>query len=389
MRFASRTKKIKSLIPWAGKLAKQPGVINLTQGKPNFPIPEEAVKEVREKVREGWASRYGASKGLPELREKVLKNYEKEGVPVEDVIITSGAIEGFLAAMLTFVDPGDEVILIAPYYGKYKAATHITNTNAVSSPYKKTDDKFVFDLQAFKRSITRKTKVVVVNSPCNPTGTVFRKEDLEAILELAKENGFFIIYDEVYKKLLFDDYKHYNKEIYDPDHTILLDSFSKIYSMSGWRVGSLVGSEKVLAEISKLHAPLVVCPSTMSQIAALAALKTSEKYLKDNLKEYEKRRKATLDGASKIPEIKAYKPGGGMFVMMEVENCKNDMMLVKDIVNKSKVGLVPGVGFAAPGFLRLSFGSADAEQIEEAFNRLQVYFKEKYPKYLKSREKPY
>ena len=109
----------------------------------------------------------------------------------------------------------------------------------------------------------------------------------------------------------------------------------------------------------------------------------------DNMKAYEKRRKATLDGAAKIPEVKAYIPRGGMFVMMEIEGCKNDMLLVKDIASKAKVGMVPGIGFGAPGFLRLSFGSASAEKIEEAFVRLEEYFKQKYPKFLKSREKPY
>lgn len=252
MRFANRTKKIKTYIQWAQSLAKGEGVINLTQGKPDLDVPEGVISELKEKLNEKWVSQYSPSEGLPELKQLILDDLKKWGVEAEDVIVTAGGAEAGFVSIAGLVDPGDEVILISPHYSKHESAVLIANGKPVHVPYNIVDNSFEFDINSFKRAVSRKTKLAIINSPANPTGAVFSKEDLESIREVCKENDIGIFYDEVYKTMIFDGLKHHTKPIYDPDITLISGSISKTFSMSGWRIGYVAGAKNAIENL-KIH----------------------------------------------------------------------------------------------------------------------------------------
>ncbi len=389
MRFSNRT-KVKNYIQWAGKLAKGEGVINLTQGKPDLSIPEGVIDEVKKKMNELWVSQYGPPDGLPELKQLILDDLKKEGVDADDVIVTAGGAEAGFVSIAGLVDPGDEVILISPHYGKHENAVILANGKPIHVPYNIVDNSFTFDINSFKRAITRRTKLAIINSPANPTGAVFTKEDLEEIREVCKEDDIGIFYDEVYKTMIFDGLKHHTKPIWDPEITMISGSISKTFSMSGWRVGYVAGSQKVLENFKSIHSTLTICPTTISQVAAIAAMKMNlDSYFEKTKRVYQERRDVVMKRASEIPQVTAYKPKGAMYVMMRVDGCNNDVMLVEDIVKKAKVGLVPGIDFGAVGMVRLSLAGVGTKELDEAMTRLKDYFHTNYPKFLKSREKPY
>lgn len=388
MNIAARNKKLHSLIEWTKTLVKE-GSINLTQGVPDFPPPPGLLDAVKKRMDEPWVSKYGPAAGLPELRQLITQQLNQEGVPVEDTIITSGAAEGCFVTLMALVDPGDEVVLLSPYYAKHNSILHIAGVKPIYSPYTKTSEDFRFDISALERSITRRTRMIIVNSPANPTGAVLTQQDLKGILQIAKENNVWVMYDEAYKTMVFDGH-HYNKEIYDPNHTVMINSFSKIYALSGWRIGAVSGSKELLKSMGEIHNSLVICPPTISQLAAIEAIKLNPtSYIRENTRKLAERRDLVMKRAKEIPSLRVYNPHGGFFAMLEPKDCKNDVKLIEDIANKAGVVMVPGTDFGAVGMLRLSFGSAGLPQIEEAFNRLKEYFLNKYPKFLKEREKPY
>lgn len=389
MKFSSRT-KVTNYIQWAGKLARAEGVINLTQGKPDLAIPDGVLDEVRAKMAELWVSQYSPPDGLPELKQLILDDLHKWGAQADDVIVTAGGAEAGFISIAGLVDPGDEVILISPHYAKHESAVILASGKPVHVPYNIVDGSFAFDINAFERAITRRTKLAIINSPANPTGAVFTKTDLERIKEVCKENDIGIFYDEVYKTMIFDGLEHHTKPIWDPDITLVSGSVSKTFSMSGWRIGYVAGSQKVLDNIKSLHSTLTICPTTISQVAAIAAMKKDlTQYFENTRRVYQERRDVVMKRAQEIPEMTAYKPKGAMYVMMRVDQCNNDVLLVEDIVKKAKVGLVPGTDFGAPGMMRLSLACVGPDKLDEAMTRLKTYFHTDYPRFLKSREKPY
>lgn len=362
--------------------AQYDNLVNLTLGEPNFDTPDYIKEAAKKAIDEGY-THYTVNVGLPVLREAIAKKYQSywDGYKADNVMVTVGALEGLTLSILALINPGEEVIVPDPCFPNYYGQLLIGRAKAVPVPAYEEND---YRLQAadVEKAITPKTRGIILNSPSNPLGSVMTKEDILGIAELVKKHDLYVFSDEPYDQLVYGGEAPFSiaqvPEV--RDHVIVLNSFSKSYAMTGWRIGYLLADASLIPQMAKLQEGLVSCVSTFSQIAAAEALKSTEcvTWMRG---EYERRRDILIDGLNAIPGITCKKSPGSFYAFANVKAFgKTSEEFAEELIREAGVVTVPGSAFGkmGEGYLRLVFANSD-ENLKEGVRRISDYVHKAYP----------
>ncbi len=370
-------------------LAKQVGgCVTLGQGIPSFNTPDFIREAVIAELRDNNAiGKYSLQPGVPELKEEIAKDLKRtrniDVDPDKEIYVSCGGMEALATGISTIIERGDEVILPTPCY-----ASHIEQVLfAEGIPrFVPLDEEggWKLDLEALKKAINKNTKAIILSNPINPTGTILSEQDLRSIASLVIEHNLFIVADEAYDFLIYDNLPYFSllslPEL--KDKIIGACSFSKRYCMTGWRVGFMYASARIIKHALKVHDSFAICAPTISQFAALAALRATNgkdglgdqsiKHLCDALW---RRRDLVCSRLDKLKDTFSYvKPSGGYYVFPRLNSGAASMDYAVKLLKEAKVITVPGAAFGpnGEGHIRMSFGAAD-EELTEAFDRLDRY----------------
>lgn len=356
--------------------------VSLSWARPAAGSPEHINLAACEAIDKGLVSGYSASMGLPELREAIVEKLGRDNQVSADsseVMVTVGAIEGLSAAVMTLLDPGDEVLLPSPNYSTHAQQVVLASAVPVYVPTVE-EEGFRLDIQAFERALTKKTKAIMFCTPSNPTGAVFSENQLRALGEFALKNKLAIIVDESYEYFTFDGAKHFSlasipelKEI-----TASCFTFTKTYAMTGWRVGYVVANKEWITQMMKAHIPFTICAPVVSQYAALGALKGPQDCVKQFREKYLDLRDLTCERLDQLGSVFEYhKPQGSycMFPRILSEEGKDSLSFCRKLLLEGRVSTTPGVAFGptGEGHLRITFCDS-REAINKAFDRMEQYF---------------
>lgn len=357
-----------------------PGSINLGIGEPDLDTPSEIVEEGCNALRQG-KTHYTANAGIVELRNRISEYVSEQGLvvnPEKEIIVTTGGMGALALALMVTVSPGDEVLIQDPQWLNY--FSQVKFFGGVPVPVPVWEDKgFRLSVEDIEKRITNKSKILMLNSPNNPTGAVLEDEDLAAIAELAKKYNLLVISDEVYSTLLYDNMKH--KSIMSlPDmkeRTIVVNSFSKSFAMTGWRVGYGMGSEEIIDKMIRLQENIVACVTEASQYAALKALNLFDR-AEEMTEIYRQRRDFVVSSLNGIEGITCIKPKGSFYVFANITGLGKDSLTVaNELLEKAGVITVPGSAFGkqGEGFLRISYANS-MENLKLAMERIEKYTKQ-------------
>lgn len=369
----------------ASEAHKDPDIISLSQGIPSFSTPKHVREGVIKALQEDelGIGKYSVYMGVEELRQAIAERFTKEfGYPVDadkNIFVTAGAVEGLAAVVLALVDPGDEVIIPSPDYGPHFQHLHLAEAKTVLVPLDEANN-WAWNVEAVERAITPKTKLLFFTNPGNPVGNVYDKKMLEQLAAVAKKHDLWVLVDETYNFLTYDGVK-FTASGTIPDfrnRLIVARSFSKEYAMTGWRLGYIYGPEEVIKESLKMHDPMVIAASTVSQKAGLIALTGDQSCVAEMVQEYQKRRDyfcTLLDTLA--PHITYTKPYGAYYVFAKVSSRTMKRLGPTSIdfafrmLREAKVAVVPGIEFKPTNdsFIRFSFGP-ETTMMEEAVNRI-------------------
>ncbi len=355
--------------------AKREDCLYLHIGEPDYDTPPHIVRAGQEALAEGW-THYTSDRGLPELRQSLAQKIQSEshvGYSFEDeILITAGGQAGLHTAIMGTVNPGDEVILLSPYYPPYLANVLLAGGTPIIVPTND-EEHFIPNPEIIERHLTEKTKLLVLHSPNNPTGNVYGKEVLSRLVELAEQRNFLIVSDEVYEKYLYEGQSHWSLVSFPnaKERVILVNSFSKTYAMTGWRVGYVAAPRDTLFQLLKYHHTVNICASTAAQKACIAALQGPQDCIQEMIKEYDHRRRFLVKGLNGIPGIQCLPSQGAFYVFADIREFKMPSLeFTKYLVQEAGVVTTNGSGFGTEGFIRLSYATK-MENLDEAIKRIQ------------------
>lgn len=359
-------------------------IIHCEIGQPDFDTPAHIKEAAKKALDEGFTG-YTPSAGIIELREAIAEYVSKtRGIEVtpDQVVVTVGAKIGIFSALMAFVNPGEEVIIPMPAYPSYESVTEFVG-GIVKPVVLKEEREFSPSGEEIAEAVTDKTKVIVINTPSNPTGGVYKRKDLEAIVEVAKEHDLWVISDEIYEDIIFDGKKH-ESILSIPgaeERAVMLSGFSKTYAMTGWRLGYVVAPKEVADKITKIQLNTVSCPVSFVQKAGIAALKGPRDEIEMMVREYEERRDLLYREINRIPGFSMIKPAATFYAFPNVKKLGvKSKELATMLLEEASVALLPGTDFGAPGegYLRLSFATSK-ENLMEAMERIRAFVEEKFP----------
>ena len=341
------------------------GLVHLEIGEPDFPTPQHIVDAAKKALDEGY-THYTPNAGYRDLREsvsrKLLEDNKFEADPESEIIITSGAMQGISSAILVTINPGDEVIIPNPAYESFLRQTSFAGGVPVSVRVRQ-EDEFRLKPEEVEKAITKKTKMIILNSPANPTGSVMLKEDLEGIAELAIRHNLLVLSDEIYEKMLYDGVEHHSMATFPEmrERTITVFALSKTYAMTGWRVGYTIAPKNIIREMVKLQEFYVTCATSICQRAAIAALEGSQDFVTQMVEEFRRRRDFMYDQITKIRGMTCVKPKGAFYLFPNVSKTslrRDDP--ARDLFDKCKVVTAPGGAFGhyADNYIRISLASS-------------------------------
>ena len=354
-------------------------VINFAGGEPDFDTPDSIKEAAITALKEG-KTKYTPSTGTPELRkaicEKLKKDNNLEYTP-NQVAVSCGAKHSIFNIIQVLSDQGEEVLIPTPYWVSYPEMVKIAGATPKFVTTSK-ETNFKLTAQQLQASITDKTKILILNSPSNPTGMLYSKEELAPIAELCVKNNIYVISDEIYEKLIFDTEEYvsiasFGKEIYDLTFTV--NGVSKAYSMTGWRIGYAAGNEEVMNYIKNFQDHSTSNPTSISQAAALQALREPASKVNEMRDKFKVRRDLITSLFDKIPEVSYIRPEGAFYLFADFSKLGESMDVAKRILDDVNVALIPGEGFGAPGFMRLSYATSN-EHIQEGVKRIAQWIKD-------------
>jgi aspartate aminotransferase len=346
-------------------------------GEPDFDTPEHIKEAAIKALQEGF-TKYTPSAGLPELRTAISEKYAKDNnldYKPSQVIVSNGAKQSCYNAILACCEPGDEVIIPAPYWLSYPDMVKLVGAEPVIVQTK-ASNAYKMTAEEFENAMTPRTKMVIINSPGNPTGSVYTREELEALVEVALTEDIFILADEIYEKLIYDDASHVSvaslsKEAYDL--TITVNGFSKAYAMTGWRLGYLGAPEEIAKVIDSLQSHSTSGPNSFAQKGAIAALKGSQQCVTDMRDEFNVRREYMYERLAAIPNVSTVKPLGAFYMLADISKFGLSSTNFADrLLSKAEVAVVPGVAFGDDKTVRLSYAT-DLETIKTGLDRIEQF----------------
>jgi len=363
-------------------------VISFGAGEPDFDTPQHIKNAAIESLESGF-TKYTPSAGTVELKQAIVNKLKREnGLEYEksQIIVSLGAKHSIYNAVLATVDPGDEVIIPAPYWVSYPEIVKMAEGTSV---YIDTDEStgFTVPIDALRAAVTPKTKMLILNSPSNPTGGVYDREQLEQIAALAVEKGFYVLSDEIYEKVIYDGREHVSIASLGDDIkklTITVNGLSKAYSMTGWRLGYTAAEKDIVAAMDNIQGHSTSNPVSFTQPAAVAALNGPQDVVEKMVVEFDKRRKYIVARLSDMDGITCATPGGAFYVFPNISglfgrkyhgNEINSSDSFADfLLDQAKVAVVAGSGFGADKYVRLSYATSMAA-IEKGMDRIAVAIK--------------
>lgn len=346
-------------------------------GEPDFDTPDHIKNAAIEALQAGF-TKYTPSAGIPELRQAIAEKLQNDNglnYRSSQVIVSSGAKQACYNAILATCQPGDEVLIPSPYWVSYPDMVKLAGAEPVVV---QTTERNAWKMRAedFENAMTPRTKMLILNTPNNPTGAVYTREELEGIIEVAAEEDILILSDEIYEKLVYDDAQHVSvaslsKEAYDL--TITVNGFSKAYAMTGWRLGYLAAPEQVAKAVDSIQSHSTSHPSSFVQRGGLAALKGDQQPLADMREEFDLRRNYMHDRLTKIPNITAAKPQGAFYILVNISQLGLTSQNFADrLLSKANVAVVPGAAFGDDRVVRMSYATS-IDIIKKGLDRFQDF----------------
>ena len=353
-------------------------VISLGQAVPGFPPPPAALEAAHRALADPNVHRYSADAGILSLREafcdRLREHLHVDATP-DDVIVTAGGNQAFMLAALTVLDPGDEVILAAPYFVNHEMAIRAAGAVPIEAPVAE-GSGFRAEWSAIEPHVTPRTRAIVLCTPSNPTGAVIARDQLEHIVRELSARGITLICDETYMHFVFDG-AHSSAGSIDGwrENVIIVGTFSKSFAMTGWRVGFLIADREVCAEAIKIQDAMIICAPVISQKAVEAAIRDDWNYITRFHDELRHRRSAFKTALGRIPALHWEPTGGGFFAFVRTPEHESEQ-LAATILNRAHVVTIPGSSFGHSGerYLRLSYGAVSTSELVEGCDRLRQFF---------------
>ena len=357
-------------------------VVHLEIGEPDFDTPKN-IKDAAEKALKASYTHYTPSAGMPELRQAIaeyISETRKLDVKPEEVVVTPGGKPIMFFSILALVNPGDEVLYPNPGFPIYESLINFVGAKPVPIPLKE-ENEFSLDPEYVKEKITKKTKMIILNSPENPTGGVVTREQLKVIADCIKDrDDAFVLSDEIYSRIIYEG-KHESITQFPgmKEKTIILDGFSKTYAMTGWRLGYGVMRKDLAEKVAQLMTNSNSCTNAFVQLAGVEALKGPQKDAEKMVAEFKKRREVIVDGLNNIKGITCKKPHGAFYVFPNITGTGMDCRKLGDhLLYNAGVAVLPGTSFGkfGEGYLRLSFANS-IENIKKALDRIEKSLKKR------------
>jgi aspartate aminotransferase len=387
--IAERTKLIKpsvtlAIAAKAGKLRSEGiDVVNFSAGEPDFDTPEHIKAAAAEALRKGM-TKYTDVKGIEPLRAAIVHKYEREhglSYRKEDVLVSCGAKHSVYNVLQAVVNPGDEILIPAPYWVSYSDMALLAGGVPKLIPTNETTG-FRITAEQLEAALTAKTRVFVLNSPCNPTGASYDKDELLAIARVLEKHNCLIISDDIYEKIVYDNFRVHNLVALSPgvrDRTIIVNGVSKTYAMTGWRIGYAIGPADIISAAAKIQSQSTSNPTSIAQAAALEAISGPQIEVDRMVREFKQRRDVIVDKLNALPGIHCLKPQGAFYVFPNVSSLLGRTADGKKLASpcdfadylleEAKVAVVPGEDFGSQEHIRFSYATA-LEDIEKGCKRI-------------------
>ena len=358
-------------------VATMDDVISLGIGEPDFTTPAPILEAGIQSLK-GGETHYTSNAGILEVRQALSKHLEKlYGIRYDaktEIMLSVGVSEALYLVMTALLDPGDEVIIPTPCFVSYQAEVELAGGVPVEIP-SRLEDNFELNLQALEEAINPRTKIIFIGYPSNPTGAVASRETLLKVAELAEKHDLVVISDEIYDRLVYGvEHVCFATLPGMRERTITLGGFSKAYAMTGWRIGYAAGPESIISGLVRIHQYTIMCAPVTAQLAALEAIENGEKYVKEMVGEYDRRRQLIVNGLNHIG-LTTFEPKGAFYAFPQVTATGlDDTTFAERLLEEEKVAVVPGSAFGAggEGFVRCSYATS-YEQIEEALRRIERF----------------
>lgn len=352
-------------------------IIHLEVGEPDFDTPQHIVEAAVRALREGY-THYTTARGLYELREAIANRIkERYGVDVSpdwEVIPMPGAKPCLFAAIMVTINEGEEVIIPNPAYPVYRSVVEFVGGKVVDVELKE-ENKFRMTYEDVERKITERTKMIVVNTPHNPCGSVMDKRDIKALVELAERKNILILSDEIYSEITYDKNHYSFLQVDGIENVIMVDGFSKTYAMTGWRLGYAVGPREVIDKMVKLQINMTTCPAAFVQKAGIAALNGPKELINKMVDEYRSRREVVYKKLREIEEFSVVKPEGAFYIFPNVKKLGVDSKeLVMKLLKEAGVALLHGTAFGnkGEGYIRISYANS-ISNLEKGISRIKKF----------------
>jgi len=357
-------------------------IVRFEIGQPDYDTPENVKEAAIKALREGF-THYVPSDGIPELKEAIQEDIEKSRgfrPTLDQILVLPGAKPGLYFSLISTIQKEDEVIYQNPCFFTFDSMVGYMGAKKVQVPLYE-ENEFRMTPKEVKERITSDTKMIIINSPQNPTGAVLTEDDIKAIAEIAADNDIYILSDEIYSKMYYDGLEHNSPSYRDEcnERTIIIDGFSKAYSMTGWRLGYAVAPEEIIHEMELLLADAISCTTSFAQKGAVEALRGPQDFTKMMMEEFTKRRNALVEGINKeVPGMSCIYPKGAFYAFPNIkETGMTSEEVAKYMLNDAGVALLPGTSFGSQGegFLRISYAQS-LDMIEKGIERMKKAMEE-------------
>jgi len=369
------------LITARAKEMKKQGldVVSFSAGEPDFDTMLN-IKEAAKKAIDDGFTKYTASSGIIELKEAICAKLRRDNwldYEPKNIIVSTGAKQALFNVIMTLIDPGDEVIIPIPYWVSYEEMVKFAEGKCI---FVKPNKDLKIDSEELEKHISPKTKMLLLNSPSNPTGAIYSEKELKKIAAVCLRHNIVILSDEVYEKLIYDEKKHVSIASVNEkmkEHVIVVNGVSKTYAMTGWRIGYAAGPEDVIKAAIKLQDHSTSNPCSIAQKAALEAINGPQNHIRKMVYEYKKRRDLMVDRLNRIKGIVALRPDGAFYVFADVSSfygagVKGSIEFCERLLNDAYVAVIPGIAFGDDRFVRLSF-STGQDHISRGLERMKKF----------------
>ena len=353
-----------------------PGVISLGIGQPDFKPPPHVIEAYKKALDEGYCG-YSPSAGYLELRKAIAERYEeKYGLtydPETEICVTSGGSEALYDILQAYIDPGDEVLVPDPGFLYYDRDVYLAYGKPVYIPLKE-ENEFKIDPNDVAERITPKTKMMIINFPSNPTGSVMSRSELKALCEIVEDHDIILVSDEVYEEFVYDGHEHVClAEIAPREKTIIVNALSKTYAATGFRIAYIITDKELLLPVLRIHQYVTANANSPAQIAAIAALRGPQDAVKEMIAEFDARRKIIVSGLKRIEGFRVVEPKGAFYVFPNIKSFgMNGKDFAEYLLKEAKVAVVPGDEFGPSGeyYVRISYATS-REELKEALVRME------------------